>query len=86
MHITIERLRTMVLAAGVVLVVALGVFLASPNFGNRFIARELPKRLGIDIHQEANGVTYSHALGAHSQFKIHASKAEQLKKGLHSAA
>jgi len=72
----------MVLAAGVVLVVALCVFLATAKFRNRFLARELPKRLGIDIRQEANGVTYSHALGAHSQFKIHASKAEQLKNGL----
>ncbi len=72
----------MVLAAGVVLVVALCVFLGTAKFRNRFLARELPKRLGIDIRQEANGVTYSHALGAHSQFKIHASKAEQLKSGL----
>jgi lipopolysaccharide export system protein LptA len=81
-QITIERLRTLVLAAGVVLVVALCVFLGTARFRNRFLARELPKRLGVDIRQEANGVTYSHALGAHSQFKIHASKAEQLKNGL----
>jgi lipopolysaccharide export system protein LptA len=72
----------MVLAAGVVLVVALCVFLGTAKLRNRYIARELPKRLGIDIRQEANGVTYSHALGAHSQFKIHASKAEQLKSGM----
>jgi len=39
----------------------------------------LPKRLGVDIQQEANGVTFSHALGAHSQFKIHASKVVELK-------
>ncbi len=70
------------LAAGVVLVVALFVFLGTAKFRNRFLARELPKRLGVDVRQEANGVTYSHALGAHSQFKIHASKAEQLKNGL----
>ncbi len=72
----------MVLAAGVVLVVALFVFLGTAKFRNRFLARELPKHLGVDIRQEANGVTYSHALGAHAQFKIHASKAEQLKSGL----
>lgn len=72
----------MVLVAGVLLVVALLAFLGTAKLRNRYIARELPKRLGIDIRQEANGVTYSHALGAHSQFKIHASKAEQLKSGL----
>ncbi len=69
----------MVLAAGVLLVVALGVFLVVARFKRQFNLRELPKKLGIDIQQEANGVTYSHALGAHSQFKIHASKVVQLK-------
>ena len=48
---------------------------------NPFNRRDLPKRLGIEIQQEANGVTYTHALGAHSQFKIHASKVVQLKQG-----
>jgi lipopolysaccharide export system protein LptA len=72
----------MVLAAGVVLVVALLSFLGAARFRNRLIKTELPKRLGVDIRQEANGVTYSHALGAHSQFKIHATKAEQLRTGL----
>jgi len=81
-RITIERLRTLVLAAGVVLAVALVASLGIAKFHNRLNTRELPKKLGIDISQEANGVTYSHALGAHSQFKIHASKAEQLKNGL----
>ena len=82
MHFTIERLRTIVLAAGVLLLVSLGVFLAIGKFKNRFNLRELPKRLGIDIQQEANGVTFSHALGAHSQYRIHASKAVQLKEGI----
>jgi lipopolysaccharide export system protein LptA len=76
---TIERLRTLVLAAGVLLLIALAGFLAVGKLKNRFNLKELPKRLGIDIQQEANGVTYSHALGAHSQFKIHASKVVQLK-------
>ncbi len=67
------------LAAGVLLVLALGVFLVVAKFRRQFNVRELPKRLGIDIQQEANGVTYSHALGSHSQFKIHASKVVQLK-------
>jgi lipopolysaccharide export system protein LptA len=78
-HFTIERLRTMVLAAGVLLLVALGAFLAVARFRHPINLKELPKRLGIDIQQEANGVTFSHALGAHSQFKIHASKVVQLK-------
>ncbi len=62
--------------------VALGVFLAVAKFRHPFNLRELPKRLGVDIQQEANGVTYSHSLGAHSQYKIHASKEVQLKQGM----
>lgn len=72
----------MVLAAGILLVVALGVFLAVAKYRHPFNLRELPKRLGVDIQQEANGVTYSHSLGAHSQYKIHASKEVQLKQGI----
>ena len=81
MRFTIERLRTLVLAAGILLVAALGVFLAIGRIRSHFNARELPKRLGVNIQQEANGVTYSHALGAHAQFKIRASRYEQLRNG-----
>ena len=79
MRFTIERMRTLVLAAGVLLVVALGVFLAMGRFRSPFSRRDIPKRLGIDIEQEANGVTYTQAHGGHTLFKIHASKVVQLK-------
>ncbi len=78
MRITIERLRTLVLAAGVLLVGALVVFLAVGKWKNHFISRDLPKRLGLDIQQEANGYTFAHAFGAHSQYRIHASKLIQM--------
>ncbi|MGP8253431.1 MAG: LptA/OstA family protein [Terracidiphilus sp.] len=76
---TIERMRTLVIAAGVLLVAALGVFLAIGKFRNPFKVRDLPQKLGLNIQQEANGYTFSHALGAHAQYKIHASKEVQLK-------
>ena len=79
MRFTIERIRTLVLAAGVLLVVALCVFLAIGRFKSPFSGRDIPKRLGIDIQQEANGVTYTQAHGGHTLFKIHASKVVQLK-------
>ena len=41
--------------------------------------RDLPQRLGVNIQQEANGYTFVHAFGAHSQYKIHASKEVELK-------
>ena len=79
MRFTIERIRTLVLAAGVLLVVALAGFLAVGKWRSALSGRDLPKRLGKNIVQEANGVTYMEAHGGHMLFRIHASKAEQLK-------
>jgi lipopolysaccharide export system protein LptA len=76
---TIERIRTLVLVAGVLLVAGLGVFLAIGRFRSPFSRRDIPGRLGIDIQQESNGVTYTQAHGGHTLFKIHASKVVQLK-------
>jgi lipopolysaccharide export system protein LptA len=80
MRFTIERLRTMVLAAGVLLVVALGVFLGLAKFRNPFSRKDLPQRLGLNIAEEANGFVYTHEVRGHTLYKIHASKQVQLKK------
>ena len=81
MAFTIARLRLLIVAAGVLLLASLVVFLTIGKWKNPLNRRDLPKRLGFEIKQESNGVTFSHALGAHSQFKIHASKVVQLKQG-----
>jgi lipopolysaccharide export system protein LptA len=78
---TIERLRTLVLAAGVLLVGALVVFLAVGKWKNPLNLKELPKRLGHDITADASGYTFDHAFGAHSRYRIHASKVVQYKQG-----
>ena len=67
------------LAAGILLVGLLIVVLAVGKWKRHFTIREVLKPLGADITQEANGFTFSHALGAHSQYKIHASKVVELK-------
>jgi len=74
LRLTIERMRALVIAAGVLLIAALGVFLTIGKLRHSFKLRDLPQKLGLDIQQEANGWTYSHALGAHEHYKIHASK------------
>jgi lipopolysaccharide export system protein LptA len=76
-------MRTLVLSAGILLLAALLVFLAVGKWKNPFNRRDLPKRLGIEIQQESNGVTYTQAHGGHTLFKLHASKAVQLKEGNH---
>ncbi len=72
-------MRTLVLAAGVLLVAALATFLAIGHWRVPFDRRDIPKRLGIDIQQEANGVTYTQARGGRTLFKIHASRVVQLR-------
>jgi lipopolysaccharide export system protein LptA len=72
-------LRTLVLLAGVLLVVALGVFLARGKLKNPLNLKELPRRLGVNITQDATGFTMDHAFGGHSRYRIHASKVAQYK-------
>lgn len=72
-------MRALILAAGVLLVVAFAVFLAVGKWRNILNSRDIPKRLGVNIQQEANGVTYTQSHGGHVVFKIHASRAEELK-------
>ena len=81
MRLTIERMRTLVLAAGLLLMAALITFLAIGKWKNPFNRKDLPQRLGIEIRQESNGVTYTQAHGGHTLFKLHASKVVQLKQG-----
>jgi len=76
---TIERIRTLVLVAGVLVVAALAAFLWVGKWKSLLIRRDLPQRLGLNIQQEANGFTFVHAFGEHSQYKIHASKEVVLK-------
>jgi lipopolysaccharide export system protein LptA len=76
---TIERIRTVILVAGVLLVVALGVFLTIGRWRSPLSRRDLPKKLGIDIQQEENGFTHAEFHAGHALFKITASKVEQLK-------
>lgn len=85
MRFTIERLRTLTLAAGVLLVGSLIVVLGVGNWKRHLTIREVLKPLGANVQEEANGWVFSHALGAHSQYKIHASKLIQLtqQKGGH---
>ena len=79
MRFTIERIRTVILIAGVLLIAALGIFLTVGRWKSPFNRRDLPKKLGIDIQQEANGFTHAEFHAGHAQFKITASKVEQLK-------
>src|SRR6516225_8611652 len=80
MRFTIERLRTLVLVAGVLLVIALVVFLGRARFHYRFNRKDIPHSLGRDIQEEGNEVVWTHAVGGHVLYKLRASKQAQLKR------
>ena len=79
MRLTIERIRTLVLGAGLLLILAIVAFLLFDKWKNRLIRHDIPQRLGVEIQQEANGVTYTQAHGGNTIFKIHASRVVQLR-------
>jgi len=76
---TIERIRTLVLVAGALLLVTLGVFLMRAKWKNLLNRHDLPQKLAKGIVFESDGFTVVHALGAHSQYRIHASREVELK-------
>src|SRR3974377_1822087 len=80
MRFTIERLRTLVLVAGVLLVIAVGGFLGVGKIKNRVSRKDLPQKLGLNIQEEAKELVWTHAVGGRVLYKIHASKQVQLKK------
>jgi lipopolysaccharide export system protein LptA len=76
---TIERIRTLVVVAAALLLVALGVFLAEAKWRNRFHRGDVPGALAKEEQQESRNFHYTHNIGAHSKFSIDASKEIQLK-------
>lgn len=77
---TIERLRTLVLIGGALLVAGIAVVLIGGQWKRHFLTKDLPKRLGIDIEQQADGVNYTQSRKGKTLFKIHAARAVQMKK------
>ncbi len=74
-RITIERLRTLVLIGGVLLVLVIAAALIGGKWLRRYIEKDIPARLGINIVQQADGVDYSQTRKGKTIFKIHASRA-----------
>ncbi len=75
---TIERLRTLVLIGAAVLVAAIVIFLAAGHWTRRFLTKDLPQRLGANIEQHADGVTYTQTRKGKTIFKIKASRADTM--------
>ena len=81
MLVTIERLRTLVLVVGGLVIAALIAFLVVGQWRSKLNLREIPKKLGVDIKQEQNDIVFTHTRGGHTYYKLRASKAVQLAQG-----
>ena len=79
--LTIERLRTLVLVGGLLLVAAIVIFLAAGQWTRRLLSKDLPNKLGINIEQQADGVNYTQTRKGKTIFKIHAARAVTMKMG-----
>ena len=78
---TIERLRTLLLIGGGLLVVAIAVFLAAGQWKLRKALKDLPGRLGVNIEQSSEGINYTQTRKGKTIFKLHAAKAITRKTG-----
>ena len=78
---TIERIRTLVLVGGVVLVAAIGILLIAGRWKLKNVLKDIPGHLGVGIQQSANGVDYTQSRKGKTLFKIHAARAVQMKSG-----
>ncbi|HEY0797441.1 MAG TPA: LptA/OstA family protein [Acidisarcina sp.] len=83
MRVTIERLRTGIIIAAILLVAAIASFLVFARYERQRLVRDLPAKLGIQIQESADGFTLSKSDKGHTLFTIHASKAVQYKGGGH---
>lgn len=81
MRISIERLRVGLLAMAGLLVLATVVFLGYGRFRAKHFLTELPKKLGADIRQETNALTWSQTVKGRTVFTVHAAKAIQHNNG-----
>ncbi|MEO5936312.1 MAG: LPS export ABC transporter periplasmic protein LptC [Terriglobales bacterium] len=76
-----KKLRLVILGAGILLFAAV---IGSYTYAKYKIAkeiREIPKKLGADIQQSAQGFTYTQSSGGKALFTISAGKAVQFKQG-----
>jgi lipopolysaccharide export system protein LptA len=81
MRLTIQGLRRwIVVAAALLLAVLAGFFIYGRN-RFRHIERDLPGRLGINVQQTANSITFSQSTQGHTLFTLKASKQVQMKSG-----
>jgi lipopolysaccharide export system protein LptA len=73
----VERLRIWLLGSAVFLLLVIAAFIGSARYLKRHFLADLPARLGVDIKSDANGVTWSRAVGGRTEYFVHAARKEE---------
>ena len=81
MRLTIRGLRRWIVGAAALLLVVVAGFVIYGRNRFRHIERDLPGRLGINIQQTANTITFSQSTQGHTLFTLKAAKQVQLRSG-----
>jgi lipopolysaccharide export system protein LptA len=81
MNVSVERLRVWLLAGAVLLVIVIAGFLGYAHYRTHRFLTNLPKKLGVNIRRETNGVTYSQSVQGRTVYTIHAATAVERSDG-----
>jgi lipopolysaccharide export system protein LptA len=81
MRVTIKGLRRWIVGAAVLLLAVVTGFFVYARYRFRHIEKDLPARLGINIQQTGDTVTFSQSAGGHTLFTLKAAKQVQMKSG-----
>ncbi len=81
MRVTIRGLRRWIVGAASLLLVVVAGFVIYGRNRFRHIEKDLPGRLGINIQQTANTITFSQSTQGHTLFTLKAAKQVQLRSG-----
>ncbi len=82
MRLTIERLRTLVLIVGGLIILSIAALLLLAKWRNHSTVKDLPAKLGVNITQQADHVIYTQTRAGHTLFKIDAAKVIQISDGV----
>lgn len=81
MRLSVERLRWVLLASAVLLVVVVTAFIGYGRYRARQTWKSIVARSGARITRETNGFTYSQSLKGKTVFTLHAARAQQHEDG-----
>ncbi len=72
--VSVERLRMWLLLAAGLLVLVVAAFVGYAHYRAHRFLTALPAKLGIDVRQEGNSVTWSQSVGPNTVYTLHAAK------------